>query len=86
MRLEIELGERHGAAKKVALAQRYAERSDLLDLLARLDAFGDDGKIERLGELHDGGEHGNRLGPADPVDEGLVDLDLVEGKGGQIRE
>lgn len=58
---------------------------DPSDLFRGLDAFGDDRELQRLRKLHDGFQHGDGLAAINPVDEGLVDLDLVEREGRQIR-
>ena len=78
--LQQQLAERHGLAEVITLAQGNSERADLFDLFVCLDAFSDDRKVQRLRKLNDRSEDGNGLGATDPVDEGLVDLDLVDGK------
>jgi len=74
-------------AEPKALHLAAAKRLDLLQLLARLDAFGGGRDAEVLGETRDGEHDGNRSA-ADrrATDEAAVDLDLVEGKAAQMAQ
>src|SRR6266702_5782760 len=84
MRLPFQIDERHGLAEEIALTEEDTERTYLFDLCRGLDAFRNDRQIEGSGKLNDRCQDRDRLGTIDPVDERLVDLDLVELKGGQI--
>src|SRR5581483_7128171 len=52
------------------------------ELLAGLDPFGDDPESEGVGEIDDGRDHGHvfRTAVEELVDEGPVDLEIVEGE------
>jgi hypothetical protein len=68
-----------GPGEVEALAVVAAEQEQLVVLFGGLDAFGDDGHVEAVGELDDGGHHGVVDGIASEVgDEGPVYLDDVD--------
>ena len=81
--------EGHRGREQVALSQVATQLLKSVGLLEALDALGHGGDAQRLGDGHDG-RHQGGVGVAvgDPVDEGLVDLHLVDGEaiqGGQRR-
>ena len=70
-----------------ALRGVASEAAQLGELLARLDSFGDRPKTERVGQGDDGRDDGRvaRV-TAQPVDEGLVDLQHVDGEAAEVAE
>ena len=76
-----------GCGEEVSLHVWASELEEYGDLFVVVDAFGDDEEVEVLGECDDGGDDGGVLAfGADRPDEGLVDLDDVEGEGSEVGE
>ncbi len=84
--VEHEAVERHGLCEQEALAELDAEGADTLALVLRLDAFGENLKVQRLRQFHDGRNDGAGLGAVERFNEGFIDLDFVEWKFRQIGE
>src|SRR5574341_398461 len=77
----------HRTGEVVALAAIAAQRPKVLELVYRLDPFGDDIHAQRLGNGDDGSNDGRVLRVAlDPLDEGPVDLQAGEGETLEIGE
>jgi len=67
--------------EQVSLAELAAEGQQYVTLLVGFHAFGDDLHADRAGELDDAGDDGGVFGfAAQPVDEGPVDLQFVDGE------
>ncbi len=71
----------HRFGEVIALAERAAELDQAACLLGLLDALGDGGEVEHIRQVQDRAQD-RRLGVglADLVDEGLSDLEVVEGQ------
>ena len=55
---DLEIIGGHGASEVVALARVASQGRDLLVLLGGLDAFGDDGHAQVVGQVDDGADDG----------------------------
>jgi hypothetical protein len=70
---EHETVERHRLREQESLPVLDAEMADAPALIVGFDAFGDNRKVQRLGQFHDGGNDGDGLRPLERIDEGFVD-------------
>ena len=70
----------HGPAEQVTLALRAAETLQIFELLLALDPFSGRVEPQAVRQLHDRPEDGLGIEPSQIVDEGPINLDLVEGK------
>ncbi len=76
---------RPGAAQVVALTKVHPQVLQCLQLAGRLDALRDEVQLQSLPERDDGPGHGLVLPVSvDALDEGLVDLQDVEGEVAQV--
>ena len=76
-----------GVREEVALGVFAAQGAEFGELVGGFDAFGGAGESERVGEVNDGGDDGAVFGvAAEPVDEGLVDFDRVDGEAFEVAE
>ena len=84
---EAELVGRQRTAEQVALQLLAAGQAELFRLLGRFDALGRDGHAEPLGDVADGADDDAVVVARRQVlDEGAVDLDLVEGEAAQVAQ
>src|ERR687889_815260 len=77
---------RDWAAEEVALRFAATELAEAVQLLGRLNALGDRGHVQLRAELYDQLDDGLGIVLPETVDEGAVDLDLVEREGAEITE
>src|SRR4029077_14948102 len=73
--------------EEIALPFGAAVRLQKVELFLGFDAFGNDALIEAFAHVDDGADNGGIVGvAADLVDEGLVDLEDINGKLAEIAE
>src|SRR5438874_5990334 len=69
----------------MTLSSLATERSELVELIGALDAIGHDRQVERASQGEDGANDGGVLWvAAEPGDEGVVDLEDVDGEAAEV--
>src|ERR1700694_485470 len=84
----LELGGGHGVGEEEALSGRAAEGEHEVGLVLLFDAFGDGGEMKTRAEFDDGFHECFSAGGVGVggFDEGLVDLQNVDGELAEVRE